>query len=841
MVTKKSVLFVSLCFRTYPSIFIFFSSTIRQPLRFCTTCRRVQEFDNTINRLSVNQGWSIHALSLSLLIAVCSIFGMVRNARTRGRKDEAPAGVFANRNHRTSKLIKGATDEIVWKKHLAEQCTETIFEVHLLPAPDSEWIPSSTDMNTFGIAATNEPTAYLMTIDLEDIDSILPSIGSTVEVHLAVDQVFHTVPKFPIGFHQLQILAEKIQDLLACAEAETYYAETDIGKKINDIMRDEDCRDGTIRRQEIADSITFEHYHQKATEYLWQYNANISDETIRKNPLADNEVHRWYDALQFASDLRMTARESEADHLHRIKDWIRQKEVTCCIALDDVPCVGRRIKLPRGITADVALFYLKVPLQPNWPKNRVQPPITLRVPKRPFPTNLKNYFLNVTKGFSQGISAEICYTINLKPIRMECSAVKAMDQLEEESLAYNWWKFLIRFDDISASRRIDLLKWFPALQTQLNNGVYQGEYAKAIKAMAESRTGKVFITGSPGSDRSIFTASIAQAVMSQAPNPLAALSFMLDPISECPKWEVDAIVQAQPVEQWDDDPLVIRPTYWENFYREKKQQKIKHIVESQSGSGRVAWIAPQNVQVDDAVRQLAAMNPDKTIIRIYCYNDELNNLLATESESSAAIPASHATTRTPAHQIAEAYSSFQVDRDTKRNPGSDRNSWSEHCRRMVQAEPSRWWQMLEAWDRRDNDPTMYDDDRERYIDVDDDDDRERYIDVARNVLKLQLQKADVICATPIAFATMAKHIKWEPSFIIVDNAGQLTEAMTILPVSVCPDVPIMFIGDTEKTGPIVEASRDSRQKASSTKQRTHSLLQRVEEAGCLDFRLSAGR
>ncbi|KAM0250382.1 hypothetical protein ACHAQJ_008629 [Trichoderma viride] len=213
--------------------------------------------------------------------------------------------------------------------------------------------------------------------------------------------------------------------------------------------------------------------------------------------------------------------------------------------------------------------------------------------------------------------------------------------------------------------------------------------------------------------------------------------------------------------------------------REREESKEQEYSRATSHTGRVAWVAPQNVQVDDAVRRLTAMSPDKIILRIYSYKVEVHNLVSAEPVSSTAIDTRQM--NAAARQIVDNYNGFELRRDHKRNPAEDKNSWSESCR------------------------------------------------------------PDAICATPVAFAMMSKKVSWEPSFIIVGNAGQLSEAMTALPVSVYPNVPTMFIGDTQQPGLKVNTSRSGQYRASSTKQRADSLLRRVEAAGHIDFQLPVNR
>ncbi|QYS95999.1 hypothetical protein H0G86_003263 [Trichoderma simmonsii] len=49
--------------------------------------------------------------------------------------------------------------------------------------------------------------------------------------------------------------------------------------------------------------------------------------------------------------------------------------------------------------------------------------------------------------------------------------------------------------------------------------------------------------------------------------------------------------------------------------------------------------------------------------------------------------------------------------------------------------------------------------------------------------------------------------------VVVDEAGRLTEAMSLVPFAQHPDVPVIFIGDTRQFGPMVATAGDRNYKA----------------------------
>ncbi|KAH0496233.1 hypothetical protein TgHK011_003604 [Trichoderma gracile] len=679
--------------------------------------------------------------------------------------------------------------------------------------PGSEWVPHETDMEVFGITATNKPRAYLMTLDLKDIRHLLPSIGSKVQVELDVDQILHAAPKFCLEGAALDALATVIARNLEVFDIKARDAVQGLYETVHRMLRDEGCEGDEIRSRELVKFLTLEHYQDIAKDYIYLYNADVSDEAITELPSADTETRRMYDAGKFASELRATPRESSAEHRQRVKDWIRQHKVTSQTTTNLYPFVGRRIKLPPGSTADVALFHIRVPLQPHWPIDYRNPPVTLGVPESIWPTDLSNYFDNIIKGLPQAVCAQIRYGVNTDTLLMENWTVEKMSRLPKESLGNDWWDFSACFQDIPASERTDLLKWFPALQSQLDPDMLEGEYAKIVEAMARSRAGKFIINAPAGPKRSNFVLSVVQAIMSEAPDPPANVSSRLT--AEYRRHLRYAYWELQNEE---DLYIQLQMAMWNNMSDEEKDQSCKRMDQFVPVTGRVAWIAPNDDQVDEAVERLIARNPGKTILRIFSPDDEVHNLIGSEPEPEVTVVASGRTTSET--RMIEAYNSSLLEEYRKHKPASNKCSWSEQCLSRGHFVRSRNCSVMNSGERSE------------------------YWSEAEEALNYLLERADAICATPSAFHRIYKRVGysgWEPSFIVVDNANQLTEASSLLPMAICPDVPTMFIGDLEQDGPEVMASEESLRTSTATKRRTRSLLQRVEDAGYLDYQLFPNR
>ncbi|KAL6803213.1 hypothetical protein GGI42DRAFT_324058 [Trichoderma sp. SZMC 28013] len=106
---------------------------------------------------------------------------------------------------------------------------------------------------------------------------------------------------------------------------------------------------------------------------------------------------------------------------------------------------------------------------------------------------------------------------------------------------------------------------------------------------------------------------------------------------------------------------------------------------------------------------------------------------------------------------------------------------------------------------------------------------------AREVVEAFVRTADVIAGTPVAIMTLFGHLSSSPhpvrpSFVVVDEAGRLTEAMSLVPFAQYPDTPVLFVGDAKQFGPMAVAAMDRQYRALFTSQRKRSLLNLALEA-----------
>ncbi|OTA01236.1 hypothetical protein A9Z42_0015640 [Trichoderma parareesei] len=205
----------------------------------------------------------------------------------------------------------------------------------------------------------------------------------------------------------------------------------------------------------------------------------------------------------------------------------------------------------------------------------------------------------------------------------------------------------------------------------------------------------------------------------------------------------------------------------------------------------VLWTAPHHVDVDDGFKRLREMMPHKRILRMYSYHLELRAFLKATLDTPPQVPIPERTSST-------------IER--------------------LENNPTQYPIMNEAWGLEESDPVTYRGNKRAYLED------------ARRLLSTFITQADIIVATPTDVRLLYDHVPdLSPCFLVVNEAGKMTESMSLMPLSRHPHLPTLFIGDTRDAGPQAVAKKDSGYRALFAEQRETSLLQRVEAAGQLDF------
>ncbi|PTB73287.1 hypothetical protein M440DRAFT_1465279 [Trichoderma longibrachiatum ATCC 18648] len=274
-------------------------------------------------------------------------------------------------------------EELLWKQLMARNCGKTYFQARLLPFPGSEWIPTTSDVAEYGMNGTGRPTAYLMAVNLSYVREFLPDIGTKSTVYIReLAQHGYTMPRPPLADSHVKQLARRLQRTFFLAEAWAIQRFRGRGRTS---MDEEDVK--RIFLQCVAMDVAL---------FL---------------PVPSADDPRNTTNSQAAEHLRKRQGEDDDDHYRRILLWIREALRIAPKTRYHEPCTGIRLNLPPGISADVALFFVEVPRQRDWPCNMRKPPMVIDAPKMPPVTDLQGFLDTAFTDHRQVLRAEIRYSV----------------------------------------------------------------------------------------------------------------------------------------------------------------------------------------------------------------------------------------------------------------------------------------------------------------------------------------------------------------------------------------------------------------------------------------------
>ncbi|KAM0250384.1 hypothetical protein ACHAQJ_008631 [Trichoderma viride] len=329
--------------------------------------------------------------------------------------------MFFGDEHKSSPYGK-----VLWEQPQASDSADHMFRVLLLPFPSSEWTPADNDKQEYGIAATGLPTAYLMVVRAKEARKVLPDIGTLVEVYLQVAQGYLPLPQQPLNAVQIRKLAVEVQGAIKVAESKTRDAAA-IAQARLDGLRSKDAV-----AKDMAHLIS-ELFLETAAKGLMPYINKLSNKAKAKHPNGPEVEKRWEEALQAASQLRARNGENDNAHVKRITKWVKSQGVALRLPQPrerGEPFLGCRLSPPPSVPADIALFHIEAPRQPNWPRGFKQPPMGIAFPNSPPPPN-------VPKSRAQGstekgdINIDQVYgSVATQSIEVQCFSIRAMDNLD---------------------------------------------------------------------------------------------------------------------------------------------------------------------------------------------------------------------------------------------------------------------------------------------------------------------------------------------------------------------------------------------------------------------------
>ncbi|KAM0464266.1 hypothetical protein ACHAPV_002819 [Trichoderma viride] len=315
--------------------------------------------------------------------------------------------------------------------HQADNTSNHSFLSLLIPLPDSEWIAKENDNQEYGTGATGLPTAYLMAVNMKTVQNAMPDIGTLVEIDLSVAQGYFKIPKPPQTSLHIRKIAVEVQGVIRAAE-----------NKVKNAADEAQTRLSSVRNKEaIAEDVAHlisELYVETAAKGLMPYINKLSNKAKAKLPSGPEDAQRWVDALETAPQLRARSGENDNAHVKRIAKWVKSQRVVVRTLKRNKfgeSFLGCRLDPPCDIPAEVALFHLEVPKQPDWPHGFKKPPLRIAIPKA-VPTNGSPIGAYKMKDFLFAKKAEA--------VEVECLEIRVVDNLKLDPIESDQLEATIR-------------------------------------------------------------------------------------------------------------------------------------------------------------------------------------------------------------------------------------------------------------------------------------------------------------------------------------------------------------------------------------------------------------
>ncbi|KAK4060729.1 uncharacterized protein Triagg1_10666 [Trichoderma aggressivum f. europaeum] len=269
-----------------------------------------------------------------------------------------------------------------------------------------------------------------MAVSLKSVRDFLPDIGTKVNVYLRdIAQSGYTLPK---------PLSNKLATLL---------------------IADSICRK-LIATDYDAD-------REMRSKYIWDEPPGMDDFiTERFLSMAAVELEPYFpmpakddpqrqDARKVAEYLRRRNEEEDLAYLLRVHSWLRPALCVAPRTRYHEPYTGHRLALPPGVSADVALFYVEVPRQRDWPRDLKKPPMKVDIPNMPPPTDLQSFLANAFEDKDEVIRAEIRYSFDVELYEEEGPTLSLKGALCSNHVADDWLKSLVKASDQPKTGRTD--------------------------------------------------------------------------------------------------------------------------------------------------------------------------------------------------------------------------------------------------------------------------------------------------------------------------------------------------------------------------------------------------
>ena len=725
----------------------------------------------------------------------------------RPLKPHPASFAFLHNVHHTVSLMLPAMDEYAYDEFKAEACTKQTFGAVVLPVPGHVW---AADDKNYGIEPDNQPLSYLVAIPLKGTANYLPQPGEAVAVAFGATMQLREVPSnFSLTHEQVESLSQRIADELNSAISRAENALDNHRQHVRKQKPGDDSYQNEVDEYKLYDRHLEASYESRLAQFINLLRDEGEIETTWKKRLEG-------EAVTVGCQLGLQTDESPESQLKRIREWVVQNGIVT--RAEEAPVDvwhGKRLQHMAGMVQPVAVFHVRTPRQPNWPPSHAAPPITpqFRLVDTDLGDNLGDYFDHAIQ-YQIFNDVTVYFMPDPTHANQECRAIHGLNNVKVGSDAQQCWQWMASFASALQPELVNFFDRFPALARFIEKKEVTGEHKDALHTLNRVPGGMVFLTGGPGSGKSRFCRIIARAAVDVRSN----MSY--DPPKSLTDQALQELQDQLGQQQGDgvfDVGDIVRPNETVKFREVIKFERRGDVaVDQPQNQSKVLWVAPQNAQVDDAARRLAADCPGRCVLRSYTWSRELAHLLLPANEEPQPI-----TPKGSNNRISLYVDNCRLAANRQTNPSLNPQSVSQYARQLAQANPDKYSTVHRAWAARATNSTDW------ILN------KPIFIGAARELLSEAYTTADIVVTTPVALALITDHLpsQWIPSLIIADEAGRMSEPTALIPKAAFPTACLVFAGDIDQFSPFCAVDSDPRYNAFSPEQRMTSLLERAISQG----------
>ncbi|KAM0400274.1 hypothetical protein ACHAPZ_006438 [Fusarium culmorum] len=662
--------------------------------------------------------------------------------------------LFLDGEQQTVSVMGGAIGEITLQNDLA---SKSLFSL----------APKDDDLKVYGISADYQPLRWYFIVDISNgVADIFPDVDVPFHAYLRVEYEDRPMPSVIFSSESLIRTRRGIIQALRLAETKGEMQERPCQAQVDKAIEQENEAKQDILQEKLA-SVRDDVYTNVAAESLYSMITVPSPAAIEQHADKPVDVQLAATALDLAADLRQRHGESDIDWDSRICDWLRNdtlgRTLQYTTDLEQSYKIVRRQLLPET-HADIALCEVTTANQSNWPLGMKKPSLKVNLPHVTIEGPINEFLASVwqpVKGYRATtvhptVSFEAWFQPNDTSIKAECDAITKLNAMPNAP-AKGFWKYTQRFGECKEHH--NWLAQYPTLGRQFRDHHYIGERHNMLSRLNKVPFGYAAITGGPGSGKTSLAEDIVLAVVSEPCKE--AIVTRTSPSAEPAD---DPIVESIEPEQENNvnlfDPTLQLPTAWCDVPEDAPADA------PEIGRPKAAWIVAENRLCDDAQVRLSIKEPGILTLRARPWKCEMENMYSPSDKEPILIPI-----------------------DEKPHATSQDRRLAEHVNHQAD--------YISAYKQKHLDPEC------SLLN------HARHEEYARKLLiHVLTSKVDIIYCTPVTFAQIVSHAKVEMGFIVLNGANCMTESMSLIPMSKCPEASFLLIGDARQFGPVTTVDRN---------------------------------